>query len=318
VAGVFRYKEHPSINPIMKKSLYLAASLLALNLMPGFGQPTPEQQIAQIEANRPNFTPRPPRFGSPQSEPPALTKFNLDFPGGTPKELVAAIVKAMGKPLNVIIPDEDADTKLPPLKMNDVNVAQLFNALASASSKQVAVVTGTYGPGSQKSYSTFTAGYGFKTEGEASGGSVWYFHADKPSLPPMFLNLKSCRFYQLTPYLDSGLTVDDITTAIRSGWDMLGDTADSRPQISFHKETKLLIAVGEPDKLEVIDNVLKALQPRSQNPNRDFQDRLKEVINNSAPPAPAQLPPGRPLPATRATRYPAPVPNNLPAAQPDK
>jgi hypothetical protein len=36
--------------------------------------------------------------------------------------------------------------------------------------------------------------------------------------------------------------------------------------------------------------VLRALQPRPQNPNRDFQDRLKEVINNSASPAPAQLP----------------------------
>jgi hypothetical protein len=38
---------------------------------------------------------------------------------------------------------------------------------------------------------------------------------------------------------------------------MLGDT--SPPEISYHKETKLLIAVGEPDKLQVIENVLSAL-----------------------------------------------------------
>lgn len=38
---------------------------------------------------------------------------------------------------------------------------------------------------------------------------------------------------------------------------MLGES--SPPKISFHKDTKLLIAVGEPNKLEIIDSVLKAL-----------------------------------------------------------
>ena len=55
------------------------------------------------------------------------------------------------------------------------------------------------------------------------------------------------------------MSVDDITTAIETGWKMLGET--SPPTISFHKDTKLLIAVGDPSKLETIDAVLKALQP---------------------------------------------------------
>jgi hypothetical protein len=53
------------------------------------------------------------------------------------------------------------------------------------------------------------------------------------------------------------MPVDDITTAVETGWKMLGET--SPPTISFHKDTKLLIAVGEPSKLELIDAVLKAL-----------------------------------------------------------
>ena len=53
--------------------------------------------------------------------------------------------------------------------------------------------------------------------------------------------------------------MDDITTAIQTGWKMLGDK--DTPTISFHKDTKLLIAVGEPGKLETIDAVLRALQP---------------------------------------------------------
>jgi hypothetical protein len=303
----------------MKKTLFLAASLLALNLTPGFGQPTPEQQIAQTEANRPNFTPRPPRYGSPQSEPPALTKFNLDFPGGSPGRLVAAIEKAMGKPLNVIISEQDADTQLPPLKLYNVNVSELFNALQSASEKVKSYVRSSRYMGNPPTYENIITAYGFRTNGTVTDDSIWYFVVTKPTVPPVAPPEKACRFYQLTPYLDSGLTVDDITTAIRSGWDMQGDTADSRPQISFHKETKLLIAVGEPEKLEVIDNVLKALQPRPQNPNRDFQDRLEKIINNSAPATPEPLPPyARPLPGTRAPGHPAPMPTNLPAAQPDK
>jgi hypothetical protein len=35
----------------------------------------------------------------------------------------------------------------------------------------------------------------------------------------------------------------------------------TRPELSFHKETKLLIAVGEPSQLGIIDKVLHALQP---------------------------------------------------------
>ena len=36
--------------------------------------------------------------------------------------------------------------------------------------------------------------------------------------------------------------MDDITTAIETGYKMLGEPA---PVINFHKDTKLLIAVGE-------------------------------------------------------------------------
>jgi hypothetical protein len=239
LAGVLLYKEHKPTNP-MKTRICLAACLLALTLTPIFGQPA--------------------------NQPPPLTKFNLDFPGGTPAQLVKAIQKATGKPLNVIIPDEDANIGLPPLKMDNVDIAQLFQALGAASKKvetrntSLFFTGGLYGSPSYN-YTTVTTDYGFKTEGNLSDNSIWCFYVDNPPqaqlapLPPP--PVKSCRFYQLAPYLDRGLTVDDITTAIQTGWKMMGDK--ETPEISFHKETKLLIAVGEPDKLTVIDNVLKAL-----------------------------------------------------------
>jgi hypothetical protein len=252
----------------MKKSLCLAASLLALNLTPGFGQLTP---IPPPPVSSPQLAPaRMPRLGTPgathtidamtgQLVDPnnsALTKFNLDFPGGTPKGLVAAIEKAMGRPLNAIIPTEDADLQMPPLKMTDVVAPQLFAALSVASRRTIMVPIGNMPPGHFAQQST---DYGFNTtDGPVTDTSVWYFHAERPSPPSVEAPQKICQFYLLEPYFKHGFTVDDITTAIQTGWKMMGDA--SPPEISFHKETKLLIAVGERDKLQVIDTVLKALE----------------------------------------------------------
>ena len=205
--------------------------------------------------------------------PEVLTKFSLDFSGGTPKQLVAAIEKAMAKPLNAIIPAEHADVKLPALKMNNVDVQQLFQALESTSRKTEMYVTGTSGLVGRRqipTYSQMVTGYGFRTQGQLSDESIWYFYVEKPTLPPIQIQTspKTCRYFALEPYLDRGQTVDDITTAIQTGWKMLGE--DDTPKISFHKETKLLIAVGDPEKLETIDAVLQALRsssgPKNINP----------------------------------------------------
>ena len=182
---------------------------------------------------------------------PVLKKFDLDFKGGTPKELVKAIEKASGRPLNAIIPEELAETKLPALKMNNVDVSQLFAALGMATRKSEPFQFPGY-----NNYQITQTSCGFRTDGRPSDDAIWYFYVERPTVPPP---TKVCRFYSLASYLDDGTTVDDIITAIQTGYKMLGDT--SPPTISFHKDTKLLIAVGEPTKLETIDAVLKALGP---------------------------------------------------------
>jgi hypothetical protein len=195
--------------------------------------------------------------------PPALTKFNLDFPGGTPKQLVTALEKAIGKSLNIVVSDKDAAEKLPPLKMYNVDLVQLSRALRSATYKQEFIRVGT-GP-SGGSYQSIETGVSFNSSQDErpSDNSIWYFNVQR--VPPPAPPEKASRFYQLSSYLEDGYTVDDITTAIQTGWKMQGDT--SPPEISFHKETKLLIAVGEPKKLLTIDAVLQALAvPKSKAP----------------------------------------------------
>jgi hypothetical protein len=250
----------------MKVVCFTVICCTALGLGPVFGQPQPPP----LPAAPPPAAPPPADFsarlnqivdaasGKPSPQP-TLTKFDLDFPGGTPKELVAAIQKATGRPLNAIIPDDVADTKLPALKMNSVDVSQLFQALMAASRKQEAVMTGSGSPGGYSSYQIANTACGFRqaSEGRVSDDTIWYFFVEKPALPSISSTFKVCHFYSLAPYVDRGVSVDDITTAIETGWKMLGEAAP--PKISFHKDTKLLIAVGEPNKLETIDAVLRAL-----------------------------------------------------------
>ncbi len=213
-----------------------------------------------------------------------LTKFNLDFPGGTPGKLIAAIEKAMGRKLNAIVPEDSADVTLPALKMEQVDVYQLFHALGAASRKQVAVPNAR-GPAFGSNYQLVETGYSFEPGSRGEGltdNTIWCFTVMKAVPPPANTPARVCRFYSLAPYLERQLTVDDITTAIETAWKMLGESPT--PKISFHKDTKLLIAVGEAGKLETIDAVLQALE---------LPKALKPVPGPSAPPMMPEGPPTR-------------------------
>jgi hypothetical protein len=187
---------------------------------------------------------------------PELTKFDLDFPGGTPGQLVAAIQKASGRPLNVIVDPEDANRQLPPVKMSRVTVPELFGALSNACTRY-RMVGGIY---------TQTA-LGFSTpQSRVSDDSIWIFRVQEQPIQS-----KESRFYLLTPYLDQGLTVDDITTAIQTAWKLRGIT--TAPVLNYHKETKLLIAVGYSGELGTISDVLTALGRPKPKPSPDSEPK---------------------------------------------
>jgi hypothetical protein len=187
----------------------------------------------------------------------SLPRFDLDFPGGTPKNLVEAIKKATGKPLNTVIPNDCADLRIPEVSVKNVTVAQLFAALTQASKtiRRYDVVD-PLNPahGDLNEHATT---YGFRTEGAPDENSIWFFTRDgDPGVFQMVSPVFS-RFYQLSPYLEAGYKVEDITTALETAWSMLGVVHP--PEIKYHKDTKVLIAVGTVDNLKVIDDVLKQL-----------------------------------------------------------
>ncbi len=89
---------------------------------------------------------------------------------------------------------------------------------------------------------------------------------------------KVSQFYPLAEYLDRGFSVDDITTAIQTGWKMAGET--SPPELSYHKETKLLIAFGEPQKLDTIKQVLNVLPAQNALQTRGNYQYLHGLIED--------------------------------------
>jgi hypothetical protein len=153
-------------------------------------------------------------------------------------------------------------------------VAQLFEALAQASQKNERFTVldpreRSIGGNGSDVY-RYASHYGFKTEGVPTENSIWYFYWDRGDERASWQVLSStvCKFYQLEPYLEAGYTVDDITTAVQTGWKMLGVTKP--PEITYHKDTKVLIAVGEEDKVNLIGDVLKQLsqgKPKEKSAN---------------------------------------------------
>ncbi len=169
---------------------------------------------------------------------------------------------------------------IPPLKMRNVSVPQLFQALevASKNSPQSGSQRSTGGfnpymmdpkmlqryfgvkinnvPGATNAPGdTVSVGghYGFRTEGTPANDSIWYFFQESSDAPH---EQRICRYFQLESYL-SKYTIDDITTAVETGWKMLG--IKNAAQLNFHKETKLLIAVGEAQSMNMIEEVLAQL-----------------------------------------------------------
>jgi len=167
-------------------------------------------------------------------------KFDLDFPGGSPRDLVSAVEKASGKPVNALIPKDDETVGIPAMKFKAITIPDLFHALTMASQRREQV-----GGTVQNSF------YTFDTQGQGEN-AIFYFKSQKASPPQKF-----CRFYQLAEVLQN-YSIEDLTTAVQTGWKMLG--VKSTPQLKFHPETKLLIAVGQPEELRVIDDVLVGLR----------------------------------------------------------
>lgn len=183
-----------------------------------------------------------------QAANPDLPRFDLDFPGGSPRDFVRALNEPLKGSLNVILPGDVDDIEIPPIKLKQVTVQQVFDAIQRASERTVSF------PNMGGGISQQTENYMFMTSGAVTENSVWAFRAFRPITASQSMT-QGYRFYQLGSYLDA-MKIEDIITALQTGWEMLNKQG---AKLKFHPETKLLIAVGQPSDFALIDDVLKEL-----------------------------------------------------------
>jgi hypothetical protein len=281
-----------SFTPLL---LLLLCAATALAQVPGNPPRTVVRPLQQQPAPQPGVT-VPGLDGFVVDEGPKLSRFDLNFPGGTPHEFVTALDQALGKQVNVIIVESAAKVRLPPVRVRNATLVDVFMAIAAATQREVSVpvstARGSGGPQTQ-SFQTRTVQSQFlpvASNNPFSDDTVWSFVSNEPeTLERNELARKpvrELRHFQLRDYLTDKQTVEDITTAIRTGWQMLG--VDEPPELKFHPETGILIAAGEQGLLEQIPMVLQQL-PR-------IDDRSMPRI----PKRPSVGAPGQPAPPTLA------------------
>ncbi len=276
----------------MKKLIIILALLAGPALLPA---QTANPKPADFQRNLQEIVKETAHF-DPNAKPEPLTKFNLDFKGGTPEDLVKAIEKALGKHLNVMIP---ANSKagavcFTPLKLERVDVAQLFKAIGEANRKTAKNITGTGGPfGGGQQYSEYIVEYGFRPSNAAplTDDTIWYFYNTERDPLPDAGNAShiTCGYFQLETYLQS-TTIDAITTAINTSFELL---SENPPKMKFHPDTQLLIVAGTPDQLQNISNLLKLL------PGHSAPGKARRAASTTLPPqAPPNFPATRPFEPT--------------------
>jgi hypothetical protein len=189
---------------------------------------------------------------------PEWTRMNIDFAGGTPAELLAAIKKISNQTPNVLIHPDAATVTIPAFKLRDVSPAQIFVALNSLSEPP------------------FTNGY-WKAA-PLPDGEIWTLTRPRttPGLP---FQSKNCKILNLTQVLGD-YSVDDVTTAMKGAWELLN--SGETPVVKFHKDTKLLMVVGDDRQLNVANEVLRELTTNVQLKRRDAI--AKQTEQNSSKP----------------------------------
>ena len=161
--------------------------------------------------------------------------FNLSFKGGTPQELVQAMREAAAGtyaepenvfPINALVPKELEDVKVPALTLRTVTPQAVFNALNAL----------------------------WRNEGlmwSSNEGRVWVLHrvSDQRRAQAFFVG-----------HLVKKYKIEDITTAVKTTWEFGGERRHYKPELKYHKDTEMLIALADGTQLATMTEVLSQLR----------------------------------------------------------
>jgi hypothetical protein len=208
-------------------------------------------------------------MGGPAPGPALIT--HIWFEGGSAKDFAAQLKKNahIAQSLNIMISPQAEDLQIPAFELNNVTLPDLFQALNNLSEDKTAQwqLTGSTEPiwvlSTTARENTFAQRL---AEVQAAA-------------PPPKAEPKVSLILPVGQYL-SKYKLEDITTAVRTAWGMLGD--ETGAEMKYHKDTDLLIAVGTRNQLSVLQQVLGSLERASiSSPERTSKDQTKDQPNEA-------------------------------------
>jgi len=214
----------------MKKLIVIA--LLVQTALSAYAQATPGTPA-----------PRPPGAGS-VTKITDTTRFEIVFPGGTPRDLIAMLDQAVGPEANVIIAPTMEKARIPAFTLRNVTLSDVFmalNSLTDSNNSGMWTATGSAAP-------------------------VWVLNPTPPKADPFQQRLNTvanppkrevCDIFPVSHFLTT-YKVEDITTAVQTAWSMQEDASGAT--LKFHVDTGLLIAVGPVEKVAIVKSVLSSLE----------------------------------------------------------
>ena len=190
-------------------------------------------------------------LATPQGVPAAT--YQIEFNGGTAQDLVDRLTQVVTPAPNIILSPESKNVQVPAFELNNVTLPDLFQALNNLSKDKSAQWQLS---GSTEPIWVLTPVH---TSTDSHMASVFRPRSIDPLTgAPIYpkAETKSCLVLPVGTYL-ANYKLEDITTAVKTAWGMLGD--DVGAEMKFHKDTELLIAVGTKEQLGVLSQVLKSL-----------------------------------------------------------
>jgi hypothetical protein len=188
-----------------------------------------------------------------QAARPQPVRMQIDFKGGQPDDLIAAMKSASGAQPNVIIHQDAARTLIPAFSLRDVTASQVFTALNMIGE---AGESPTWQPVNTQDGEIWTL-MPARRQATAIDPLTGLPTGQPGILGRQPVPTRQARVFNLTPVLDD-YSVEDATTAMKGAWELMNSAED--PTVKYHKDTKLLIVMGDPNQLSVVSEVLNQLQ----------------------------------------------------------
>lgn len=162
-------------------------------------------------------------------------RLNLDFPGGTLADLVAAVEKADGSSINVIGEKAALATPVPAFAVRNAGGLGVMSAVGQLLEPQ-------------------------GIEFHPAGDGVFIIRQRPIGEHRKSQDDSSFESFQLGPYLNEHQTVDQIVSAIQTGWTLDPAHEPEALHFKFHPGTQLLLVSGPSEAVILTRRIIDTLQ----------------------------------------------------------